>query len=393
MMKKIEVHQDINFSFPIGYKEFHKNKAFNFQLNRFCSFGYADYDDLMDIASHVETVNDWKSQFLLHAGKKEAENNMLRAAYYYRAAEFFMPPNDPEKAELYDKFQRIIHSIMKEDGVEFIYVPYEGVYLPCLKRCTDHKHKYGDLVIHGGFDSYKEEFYSAMKYFTDKGYNVYVFEGPGQGEASRKFHLPIHHHWEKPTSTVLDYFKLEDVTLLGVSMGGYLCFRAAAFDKRIKRLIASSVAYDYSDFPPKVLQPIVYLFYNVFKKYTANAILKAIDKKDVKSWYFSNLQYMLKTDDPVDMVNFLTSMTSEELHCDNITQDVLILTGKDDHAVPFKMHKKQVKALINANSVTEKVYYKETKASNHCQIGNISLSFDDMSDWMADMQGNDYVKN
>ncbi len=392
-MKNIDVHKEIKIEFPVGYMAFHKNEAFNFQLNRFYSFGYADYNDLMDIAKHVENVDDWKSQFLLYAKKMEAVDNMLRAAYYYRAAEFFMPPYDQEKAEIYNTFQKIIHSIMMEDGIEFIQVPYEEAFLPCLRRYTDQEKKKGDLLIHGGFDSYKEEFYSTMKYFTDKGYDVYVFEGPGQGEASRKFNLPIHHHWEKPTSTVLDYFALDDVTLLGMSMGGYLCFRAAAFDKRIKRLIASSVAYDYTDFPPKLLQPIVYLFYNVFKKYTANAILKVIKQKDIKSWYFANLQYMLKTNDPMDMVNFLTSMTSDELHCENITQDVLILTGRDDHACPFKMHDKQVKALIHANSVTDKVYYEETKASHHCQIGNIGLSFDDMSDWIDKIRGNNHVKN
>ncbi|MCG8685314.1 MAG: alpha/beta hydrolase, partial [Desulfobacterales bacterium] len=226
-----------------------------------------------------------------------------------------------------------------------------------------------------------------MKYFSNKGYDVYVFEGPGQGEANRRYNLAMNHHWEKPTSTVLDYFDLDDVTLLGVSMGGYLCFRAAAFDKRIKRVIASSVAYDYTDFPPKLLQPIVYLFYNVFRNYTANALLKTIEKRDVNSWYFANLQYMLKSDDPIEMVNFLKSMTAEELHCEKITQDILILTGRDDHGCPFKMHKKQIDALVNAKSVTGKVFYKDSNGSNHCQIGNIGLSFDVMADWMEKVQG------
>jgi predicted esterase YcpF (UPF0227 family) len=29
------------------------------------------------------------------------------------------------------------------------------------------------------------------------------------------------HEWEKPVRAVLDYFALEDVTLIGVSLGGY----------------------------------------------------------------------------------------------------------------------------------------------------------------------------
>jgi len=377
-----ESGKEITFEFPIGFMDFHKNKAFNFQMNRFYSFGFVEYDDLVEMAGKIENVNNWKEQFLRVAKKHESSGNMLLAAYYYRGAEFFMPPFEKERTEIYNRFQEIIHGIMTEDDVEIINVSYENAYLPCLRLKTKSEVKKGDLVMHGGFDSYKEEFYSGMKYFAKKGYDVIVFEGPGQGEANRKCNLPMHHHWEKPTSAVLDYFKLDDVTLLGVSMGGYLCFRAAAFDKRIKRLIASSIAYDYSDFPPKLLQPIVYLFYNVFKKYTAKSILKVIEKKDVSSWYFANLQYMLKSDDPMDMVNFLTSMTAKELHCEKITQDVLILTGRDDHACPFKMHKKQIDALVNARSVTDKVFYKESNASNHCQIGNIGLSFDVMAEWM-----------
>ena len=379
-MKNSNKSKNVEFNFPVGYIEFSKNKTLNFQFNRFYSFGFAEYNDLMEMGKVVKTVQDWKEQFLKYAKIHETKKNILQAAYYYRAAEFYMPFTD-EKMGIYDKFQSMIHPIMKEDGVVFDLVPYNGSFLPSIKMHTT-KNKIGDLVIHGGFDSYKEEFYSVMKYFVERGYDVYIFEGPGQGEANRKYQVPMHHHWEKPTSAVLDFYNLDDVTLLGISMGGYLCFRAAAFDKRIKRLIASSVAYDYNDLPPKLLQPIVKLFYTKFKKFTANAILKQIEKQDLASWYFTNLQYMLKKDDPIEMVNFLTSMDAKELHCENVTQDVLILTGKDDHACPFKMHKKQIDALINAKSVSDKVYYKDSNASAHCQIGNIKLSLDDMADWM-----------
>ncbi len=375
-------NKEVNFDFPVGFLQFSKNKAFNFQLNRFYSYGLGNSEDLKDIGSKVNTVEDWKAQFLSYAKERENKGDFLHSAYYYRAADFYMPPFDQETMDVYDKYQSIIHNILKNDGVEIINVPYEGTYLPCLRLLADKNNKKGNLVIHGGFDSYKEELYPLIKYFAKRGYDVVVFEGPGQGEASRKCNLPMHHHWEKPTSAVLDYFDLNDVTLLGISMGGYLCFRAAAFDSRIKRVVASSVAYDYTDFPPKILQPIVYLFYNVFKKFTAKSILDVINKKDVNSWYFAHLQYMLKSDDPIEMVNFLTSMTAEELHCENIKQDVLILTGRDDTLCPFKMHRKQVNALINAKSVTDKVFYKDTNASNHCQIGNIGLSLDIMADWM-----------
>ncbi len=57
-------------------------------------------------------------------------------------------------------------------------------------------------------------------------------------------------------NAILNHFGLQDVTLLGISMGGYFCFRAAALETRIKRVIASAVAYDYMQFLPAPAQAL-----------------------------------------------------------------------------------------------------------------------------------------
>ena len=33
--------------------------------------------------------------------------------------------------------------------------------------------------------------------------------------------LKMTHEWEKPVAAVLDFFELEGITLIGVSLGGY----------------------------------------------------------------------------------------------------------------------------------------------------------------------------
>ncbi|MCK5130074.1 MAG: alpha/beta fold hydrolase [Clostridiales bacterium] len=373
------------FNFPVGYVPFHKDAVYNFQFNRWHSFGYAEYADFMRISENIKTFDDWTSELMKLSEKAEEEGRIMNAAYYLRAAEFYIPPTSPEKEEIYVKFQSMIHPILKSDGIQMVDVPYGDGYLPCLTLKAKGTKAKDTIVAHGGFDSYREEFYSFMKYFSDNGYDVIVFDGPGQGEARRKYSIPMNYRWEKPTSAVIDHFKLDDVTLVGISMGGYLCFRAAAFDKRIKRVIASSIAYDYTDFPPKILQPIVDLFYKKLKNFTNNATLKEIKKGGMKSWYFSNLMYMLDMDKPIDAITYLTTLDAEKLHCEKITQDVLILTGRDDHAAPFKMHKKQVDALVNTNSVTDIVFTEDTHASHHCQIGNMKLNFDTMIQWIEKM--------
>ena len=84
-------------------------------------------------------------------------------------------------------------------------------------------------------------------YLSKNNYEVVLFDGPGQGEAIYKHGRPFIIEWEKPVSAVLDYFELEDVTLLGASFGGWLVLRAAAFEKRVKRVIAYDVIYDLFD--------------------------------------------------------------------------------------------------------------------------------------------------
>ena len=46
-------------------------------------------------------------------------------------------------------------------------------------------------------------------------------------------------------AAVLDYFALSDVTLIGLSLGGGLAIRAAAFEPRVKRVITYDVLFDF----------------------------------------------------------------------------------------------------------------------------------------------------
>jgi alpha-beta hydrolase superfamily lysophospholipase len=78
------------------------------------------------------------------------------------------------------------------------------------------------------------------------GWNCLIFEGPGQGSALRLNKLPFRYDWEAVVTPVVDFalnlrgVDPERIALLGMSMGGYLAPRAAAFEHRI----AACVAYD-----------------------------------------------------------------------------------------------------------------------------------------------------
>lgn len=371
------------FTFPVGYHEFHKDQLFNFQLNRWYSLGYTRFEDMKEVGQKINTFEDWKTEMLNLAEKAVSEKRLMNAAFYYRAAEFYVFQDDPDKELLYDTFIDLFYNVFQDDAIEKHEVPYNETYLPAMKIPPDGNKK-GTIVMHGGFDSLIEEFYSMMRYFSGHGYEVIAFEGPGQGAALRKYGLALDHEWEKPTKAILNYFRLDDVTLLGISMGGWFCFRAAAFEPRIKRVIALGIAFDYMRFINIVARKLMMFAINHFRNYTDSQVRKQIKEGGLEAWKHSNLLYITKAETPVESLEAVFSLTEKNLHSDMVTQDVLILTGREDHYIPFKMHDMQIKALTNARSVNAKVFTKETNAHNHCQIGNIGLALDVMVNWIEE---------
>jgi hypothetical protein len=150
-----------SFTFPVGYHEFHKDQVFNFQLNRWYSLGYTRFEDMVEAGKKIETFADWKHVMLRLAEKALVEKRFMNAAFYYRAAEFYTFREEPEKEILYDKFVDLFYRTVAGDGIERCRVPYLGTFLPALRVRAAGKRTRGHIVMHGGFDSYIEEFYSS----------------------------------------------------------------------------------------------------------------------------------------------------------------------------------------------------------------------------------------
>jgi hypothetical protein len=56
--------------------------------------------------------------------------------------------------------------------------------------------------------------------------------------------------------------------------------------------------------------------------------------------------------------------------------------GADDHYVPLKQLRRQADALVNARSVTTRVFTAADQASNHCQLGNIGAVSRLIESWL-----------
>jgi len=370
------------FTFPVGYQEFHKDQSYNFQLNRYYSMGLGRFEDMKEAGQKINSLEDWKTEMLKLAETSVSEGRLMNAAFYYRAAEFYLLGDNPEKELLYDKFFNYFYQAFQDDDINKYEVPYNDTFLAAMRIPPADTKKRGTVVLHGGNDSFIEECYPMIRYFSDHGFEVIAFEGPGQGSTLKKYGLALNIEWEKPTTAILDYFKLNDVTLIGLSMGGWLCLRAAAFEPRIKRVIPWSVSFDVTQYTNIVGQHFARLFMRKFRNFVNNQMKKNMKKKLEYAWFVNNLMYITKKEVPIEAFDVLMQFNEENLHSDLVKQDVLILTGREDHLVPFKMHDMQLKALTNARSVTSRIFTKEEQAQNHCQIGNLGLAFDVMRKWI-----------
>ncbi len=88
--------------------------------------------------------------------------------------------------------------------------------------------------------------------FFERGYNVVTFDGPGQGSSLFENNMYFRHDWEKVITPVVDSVihrkevDKDKMVLIGISQAGYWVPRAAAFEKRIKAIIADPGVVDVS---------------------------------------------------------------------------------------------------------------------------------------------------
>ncbi len=375
----------LQFKIPVGYYHFHDDVGLNFQFNR-ALINQCPMEEMMEAAQSIRKYEDVRSIMTSLAEKAFKEGRTLNAAFYYRFAEFFCFGNTEEKKRLFNQFMQLFYQALENDRIERHKVQYYGGYLKAI-RIKNNALPKGTIVVHGGGDSFVEEFYLSVRWLVDVGFEVIMFEGPGQGEPLQKYHLKMTHEWEKPTKAILDYFNLDAVTLIGISLGGYFALRAAAFEKRIKRVIAWNVVYDFFECIMGRNGMLKYYIINGLVSANAKTLInyiarKQMQKSEMEKWIYDQMMYAYGVETPFEYLKTLKKYRCTKHVSQNVTQDVLILAGAEDHIIPLRMYERQLKALTNANSVAGRVFTKKDHASNHCQVGNVVLALHFIVDWL-----------
>jgi pimeloyl-ACP methyl ester carboxylesterase len=185
-----------------------------------------------------------------------AHEGYLRAALYYRTSyqPLYGAPVDARLVDAFEKEMAALASMVRTFGseVELVEIPFEGGTLPGLfARAIADGPARGTIVHTNGYDSDLTEMYAAhVPAAVSRGYDILLFDGPGQGRNLIRDGLPLRPDWENVVRPVIDWVLEQPhvdpgrVVLAGWSFGGFLAPRAAAFEHRLAALIADPGQWD-----------------------------------------------------------------------------------------------------------------------------------------------------
>jgi alpha-beta hydrolase superfamily lysophospholipase len=377
--------------FSIGTYKLHGDPNFNYQLNRAVMLSGGSTDDIAGVSGRITDVKSLIGEMCLLADRALNENREGHALAYIRTAEFFMNESDPDKEKLYWEYKELFYklndAVIQENRLLRLDIPFENGFLPVIYGQPEQGSK-GTVILHGGFDSYMEEFLPALIYLKQQDYSVYLFEGPGQGECIHKHHMPFTRDWHKPVGAVMDHFDLKDVTLIGISLGALLALRAAA-DHRISRVVAWSVMSDFFEVVlagrPAPLRKLLAKLLDIRAKGLVDRVVGRVMRREPRvEWGIRHGIHVFGKETPLE---FLTEVRKYRLQdiSPRITQDVLLLGAAEDHFIPLQMYKAEIDELSNVRSLTFRVFTRQEHAENHCNIGNLGLALHTIAAWIDSM--------
>jgi len=296
-----------------------------------------------------------------------ARNCWLRAANYYRQAEFWLDGNDPRRIETFDKGEECTTNFIKSlsPAGEVIDIPYEdgkplrGYFI----RSPYGGEKQGVLISFGGLDSHKDELWFMTGHGAiQRGLSVFMVDGPGQGRSIRHHGLKGRYDFEVAASRCVDYLLTRKdidekrIAISGSSLGGYYAIRAACKEPRIAACITHGAIWDFHETLENWQEghPLERHFLWVFGKETIEEVIEYVRKFDLRP--------ILK----------------------DFKKPYLIIHGGHDVLGVQAAGKLYDASKAAGVDVTFRVVTEDETGADHCQHDNPTIGQELMIDWLID---------
>jgi dienelactone hydrolase len=308
---------------------------------------------------------------LLSAGEK-----YKRAASYLITCERLQGHDAPGRIDLYrrelDLFARGI--ALGKENCERVEIPYQGGHLSALYVRAEGAPGRAPLLVQlNGLDSTKEMKYlvGLPAWLAKRGVSSLVVDQPGTGEALRLHGLTARYDTEHWASKVVDWLETRDdvdpkrIGCEGVSLGGYYCPRAVAFEPRFACGVAWGANHDWRDVQKRRLEkegdfPVPHYWAHV-----------------CWVWGAKDLEEFMKI--------------AENVHLDGVVEKIrvpfLVTHGEKDSQIPIKWAHRTYEQLVNSPKRELKIFTDREGGVQHASFDNSINAGQYIADWVAETLG------
>ena len=381
------------------FTEYTGNRQFDLQLNRTFApiLNRAGMETIAATAlPHVRSTRQITALAQRLAERFSTEGDADAAWRLYELAAFYLGADDPRKRSFIAAMSAYFDEAHKGLALTRHAVPYRGGDLTAMRWEADPTDRAQapagtprTLIMMNGFDGYAEEIIDFASHFPARPFDIIAFDGPGQGHTALAG-MPLEPQWERPTNAVMDYFGVDSAAALGVSFGGYLVMRAAAYCPRISHVIAFDMMYRLLDglaLPlPRPLRPIAdAVARNPRPAWLIDAALRVVPRFSADlAWKLQQASHLTGLSRPSEVLRAFGNYTMEPLE-GRITQPCLVLAGDADQYVPFERLGDVRRTLRNAESLEVRAFRhaQDPDMAQHCQIGDLDRAFAIQGEWLS----------
>ena len=305
-----------------------------------------------------------------------AGEKLQRAALYLQTAERMQAHGFEPRVRMYrqllDCFARA--QVLMKSGCERVEIPYVHAHLAgLLVRARHMSGRSPLLVMLNGLDSTKEMLYpnALTQQLTQRGISVLYLDQPGTGEALRLHGMPAVYNTEIWASKVVDYLETRDdidprrIGLAGVSLGGYYCPRAVAFEPRFALGAVWGANHNWGEMQKRRLQregenPVPHYWAHVEWVFGASSMDDFMRKAE-----FMHLNGVL----------------------DRIRVPFLVTHGEQDRQIPVAYAHQTFDQLVNSPTRELKVFTDREGGVHHVSLDNMANAGAYIADWVAENLG------